>query len=799
MNKSIKTIGCTILSGVIGINMVPTCIFAHEDEHPTEKIETVFTVLNGNGSVDSETVSSWIHDEDGIHDVQEKLTLKDVENLKGKEKPEINGDEYTWNTTGNDVYYQGTSKQQLPVRISIEYTLNGKSVTLDELENKSGHLKMKVNYTPMISEDIMVGGKKVTIHPAYVLGGAMFLEDGKIENVKCKQGKIVDDGNRKVLVFANIPGLKGTMEQAGLEKVVEELNLKDYVELEADVKKFDSASMMMGMSNELSLKDLDSMSGASGLGELTSGVEALYAAGSQLQDGANQLNNGAGQLQTGIQPLVNAAPQIDVLNEGAAQLSQGSHLLKEGVEAYTSGVTKLNKGNKQLYGILDGEQTALMGSTDLAKGCDDMNKGLTALNEAVQNMDSNQIAKLIEESQGKLSSMQGVVTQDMRTLTSMQSSLKESVLPLVGNLSSSIQKLNESIEAINQQVLGVNKKIDEKNSEITNKNEEFSTNKNKALESLNSAIDSLNATINGLNGPISTLQSTISTLSAEEDPDQGAISAAQSEMESLESQVRNLSAQRDALVAQRDNLAGITNLNTVGDLDQIDLTDFATQVTTIKGELGGLSKALQGTINQLSGLDNDLHDALVQLDELQKCLMDGMNRTGMFKNIGLLKEKVNALRIGSIGLKEGSAELKDGITLLAQKSENGVNLVNAGSEKLQAQNANLLAGSEQLEDGIGQIAGKKKDLEALKGGMIQLDQAVSTLKSGTQLLSDGENQFMADGLSVLKEKVDLTTGELSDLQFVLSKIQQLNDKNMSFSGSPEGAQSTTRFVFKLKE
>ncbi len=53
----------------------------------------------------------------------------------------------TWNTDGEDIYYQGTTDQDLPVSVKLTYYLDGKEIKPADLKGKSGHLKIQVDYT----------------------------------------------------------------------------------------------------------------------------------------------------------------------------------------------------------------------------------------------------------------------------------------------------------------------------------------------------------------------------------------------------------------------------------------------------------------------------------------------------------------------------------------------------------------------------------------------------------------------------------------------------------------------------
>lgn len=69
------------------------------------------------------------------------------------------------------------------------------------------------------------------------------LDNSVFTNVKCELGKTINDGDREILVFATVPGLKETMNGAGLEKQAEDLKLSDDVVIEADVKEFKAQTL----------------------------------------------------------------------------------------------------------------------------------------------------------------------------------------------------------------------------------------------------------------------------------------------------------------------------------------------------------------------------------------------------------------------------------------------------------------------------------------------------------------------------------------------------------------------------
>ena len=307
MNKNIKVMGSVILSAVLAQSMLPLHVYALEDENPTQKTETVYAVLNADGSISDTIVSSWLHDDDGIHNIKETLDETDVENVKTDEEPKVDGNVYTWNSKHNDIYYQGKTTKQLPIEVKITYELDGHQLSAKEVSGRSGHLKLTIHFENLESKTVYADGKAITVHPSFLAGGLLTLNADHYKNVSCSNGKIVNDGTNEVLAFANVPGLAGTLQEAGLNKIIDQLHISDDTVIETDVKDFDLGSIMIAMTSEISL---DELAGQLSIGDLTGGIDQLVSASDQLLDGSKQLYEGTTELKEGAKPLTSATPQI---------------------------------------------------------------------------------------------------------------------------------------------------------------------------------------------------------------------------------------------------------------------------------------------------------------------------------------------------------------------------------------------------------------------------------------------------------------------------------------------------------
>ena len=137
------------------------------------KEESVYVNADANGNKESVTVSTWLKNSGDVSGtVKDKSNLKDIKNVKGDETYTGSGDSMTWNTDGKDIYYQGTSDQELPVDVKLTYYLNGTETKPEDLKGKSGHLRIKVEYTNKEKKTVTVDGKQEEVYTPFEIGRA---------------------------------------------------------------------------------------------------------------------------------------------------------------------------------------------------------------------------------------------------------------------------------------------------------------------------------------------------------------------------------------------------------------------------------------------------------------------------------------------------------------------------------------------------------------------------------------------------------------------------------------------------
>ena len=791
LSHTVKVVGSVVLSAVMAGSMMPVTVFAqNNDENPTEKTETVYSVLNSDGSISDTIVSSWLHDEDGINNIKETLNLTDVKNIKSNEKPSKDGNTYTWNAKGNDVYYEGTGTKQLPVSVKLRYELDGQEMSAKDMEGKSGHLKLTISFTNNYSEVKNINGKSIVIHPSYLAGGMLNMSTGNFTNVKCESGKIVNDGTNEMLVFANIPGLNETLRSAGLDKVNNQLGISDDVTVEADVNNFDLGSIMVGMTNEI---DLASELGEIGsVSELTDGIDQLMEADDQLIDGSKQLYDGTTQLKEGIAPLSSAYPQIETLTNAFDQLHDGTTTLSTGLNQYTAGVDQLNVVSKQnLYKLSMGATTLNTSLNNkesksqlnqLVQGSQALDAGIQNLNEQVNGDDSmlkpdmvknlTEALKTTNEQVGKL----GQVLNDLQDqegafvdLSNQITKASENINKL-GTLQTSFKEVTDGASAI----------ITADNEQIKSVDDQLAAIRTKEINALNASIEALKNAANAVpeddtTGAKAKIEEQINALESQK--------ATLGDASSLSVTLKDLSqcqAGIDKIVA--DSKETLEELNAVYNSSKTDIENLSTKLDEAKK-----------SIEVLNGVMKQLNENGITSEEFEKkvnTLKEGVeklakNSPALANGVATLANKLNNLGEGLNGLDSGMSQAYTGITqATSQLSDNSDSLRN---------------GAKALNDGTAQLSASKSKMSELTSGLTKLSDAVDQLNDGAKQLYEGNEQFKSEGLDQLKEKVDLGVGELETLQNVMNEIKAMNKEYASYSGAPEGATVTSRYVFRTKE
>lgn len=313
--------------------------------------ETVYVIAKADGSAEKVIVSASYKNATADEARDAASALKNPQLVKG------------------DTCYQGETDETLPVTMRISYTLDGKTVSADELAGRSGRVTIRFDYENNRFETVDIDGKNEKIYvPFTVLTGAVLPND-VFSNVEVSNGKLIDDGDRTIVAGIAFPGL-----QESLALDSDKLELPDYVEITADVNGFELETTLTIITNTLfndvkndadssELDSLDTSELTDGIGELTDGMNelldgssALYSGMCTLLESTNELSNGVNRLADGLDTL---SGNSAALNSGALQVfnallsTASTQIAASGLEVEELTVSNYDKVLSDVLGQID--------------------------------------------------------------------------------------------------------------------------------------------------------------------------------------------------------------------------------------------------------------------------------------------------------------------------------------------------------------------------------------------------------------------------------------------------------------
>lgn len=329
------------------------------------KEETVYVLAGPDGSVGKIIVSDWLQNGPGAGEIIDRSELDQVENVKGDEGYTPGPDDaVVWDARGKDIYYRGIAEKELPVDLKVTYALDGKEISPRELAGKSGKVTIRFDYTNRQYEYVEIKGEEARIYVPYAVMTGLVLDNEVFTNVETANARLVNDGDRTMVVGMAFPGLAESLAAAP-----DKLAIPDYVEITADVENFEMGMTITVISNDvfnktdekgtggIGLKDgqgLENLGGS--LDELTDAMGRLSEGSDELYDGLCTLLAKSGGLADGIDGLESGTARLkagaDSLADGAGTLRAGALKLQNGLDNLTSGNEELNGGARRIFDML---------------------------------------------------------------------------------------------------------------------------------------------------------------------------------------------------------------------------------------------------------------------------------------------------------------------------------------------------------------------------------------------------------------------------------------------------------------
>ena len=720
-----------------------------------EKKETSYLILNADGSVQEQITSDWLHSDDGFDAVTDESDLSDIQNLKSDVMPEQSGNTLKWTTDETDIYYQGKNSAQAPVGVSIEYTLDGKAVTADELKGQSGHLVATVKLTNNTGEEVTVNGKKRTVYTPFFTVAAAVLPSENFKNITTEHGLVESDSKTQVACYLAMPGMKEAVSDL-LPDSFDKLDdlMLDTLTLEADVTDCTVPTFLFAAAPSLSDLDLDEVSD-----ELGDTMDELTDAIDQLKDGSGALDDAVGTLVESLDTFASSYSQFDAgvdsalngtqtLANGTENLLENAQLLATKTGELSLGAIQLQNSTAQLAGVMNQQ---------LVPGLVEASEKKTALED-----------KMTELS-GKLE------TVEIPDMTALKAQLGAGAEQVFDGAASGAAKAASEAAASNAATVASQKTAEEIKGNVQKAADDaavgadqvadqaaalstdvFQGGYKTALKELLSdptflTEDQKNAILAKIDAPASPSSEITDTVTAKlSDAATVAVKAAMGQVvsdidsDTIASTVGPKVAELVAPIVTEK----VTSSDDLAAAKQSAVQQVAAAIPDINtDEL----KSLMGEFKDLSSQAGEMMDSV---DTLTGALYNAENPADTDTVVGA----ANAISDGAAKLGSGASQLATGTSAFAT----GVGTLDAGTNQLLSGMETLSSSSKTVSNAIGQFQ---------TGG--------AELKDGTSELSDGMTEFS----DTINDKLD-GLSEITDPDSTLARvIDIMKDRADSFKGS----------------
>lgn len=735
-----------------------------------EKKETSYLILNADGSVQEQITSDWLHSDDGFDAVTDESDLSDIQNLKSDVMPEQSGNTLKWTTDETDIYYQGKNSAQAPVGVSIEYTLDGKAVTADELKGQSGHLVATVKLTNNTGEEVTVNGKKRTVYTPFFTVAAAVLPSENFKDITTEHGLVESDSKTQVACYLAMPGMKEAVSDL-LPDSFDKLDdlMLDTLTLEADVTDCTVPTFLFAAAPSLSDLDLDEVSD-----ELGDTMDELTDAIDQLRDGSGALDDAVGTLVESLDTFASSYSQFDAgvdsalngtqtLANGTENLLENAQLLATKTGELSLGAIQLQNSTAQLAGVMNQQ---------LVPGLVEASEKKTALED-----------KMTELS-GKLE------TVEIPDMTALKAQLGAGVEQVFDGAASGAAKAASEAAASNAATVASQKTAEEiKGSVQAASSSEDVTNAAAALTTqLYQGGYSAGYQASKTCVEMALNDSTLDLDDAQKEAILKALAQAEPASTSTPSAevISNGTAQVSGMVEKiASDIDPKAIASVVGPKVAEQVAPIVTEKVTSSDDLAAAKqsavqqvaaaipdintdelKSLMGEFKDLSSQAGEMMDSV---DTLTGALYNAENPADTNTVVGA----ANAISDGAAKLGSGASQLATGTSAFAT----GVGTLDAGTNQLLSGMETLSSSSKTVSNAIGQFQ---------SGG--------AELKDGTSELSDGMTEFS----DTINDKLD-DLSEITDPDSTLTRvIDIMKDRADSFKGSgrADGTDMTVSYVMR---
>ena len=742
-------------------------VFAEgEDEtndSSVEKDETVYAFLNSDGSLKKATVSEWLHSEGGFDQVEDESILSDITNIKGDEVPEVNGNKLIWNSTNEDIYYQGSTNKELPLSMEVSYYFDGNKVNPEDILGKSGALEVHIKIINNEEKTQVIKGRTKYISSLFPVAVITDLKTDIFKDIEANDATIINESKNQILTFATVSGASQMLAESDIDTLNDISDkLKDEFVIKANVTDFEMPSILMAASSMTDVDHEDMNSDK--LNKLTDGVNSLKDATAEILDGTVKLHDANIELND----------KMGEFQSSYAKFQDGINTAKNSQGDIVDGAKQINEGITQMKALME-SLTSQLGSLSM----DEIGNLLTSAGATVSSLPEtvntlNSMKAQLEAAKKQLSTLSDTIYAQY---TTEENAANTTALLKEQFAKPALKSLSEQLgTAVDNSTLSIPLTLTDADKE--------------AIAQTIAKNISLDTTKEGFTNAAGTIIADLVTLKSanctEAEDKEGCIAKAQAdaqaELGALTNEIANSisvdsKAINDGLTSLiASKVPGIqsevktavktqlgSNLNT--DDAQNNLAKGAYKASTVIVQ--NVAKSTQASLtDELTAMQGQLDSAINLCDTMTSSVNGLLDQA---KNVDL--NKVSSL---------GSS---------LQAAGPGIDKLIEGSSK-------LYNGTKSMQDGLNTLSSSSNDVT---DAINKFKDATQELAEQTGNLNSGVQEFSTDGIDKLSTEVDNAIG---DLDTVLDTANATLDQSIDYSnyaGAGENMKTTVKFIMKTDE
>ena len=749
-----KLISSTLLFSMLAYSAAPVMAYTKE--------ESVYSKLDNNGIAYQTIVSNHLKNTEKSELLKDISDLMNIENVSGNQEYEEDNGRLIWKAEGEDIYYQGNSKKELPIECKISYKLDGQEISKEDIIGKSGFVKAIFEFTNKEQRKATINGKEETMYVPFIVGIGTVIDNENNKNIEISSGKVIDNGNKTFVFGVALPGMQ---ESLGIDKNT--IDIPNSIEISMEAKDFEMNEIYCFATPKLI--DEDDL-------ELFNKIDKIYDMATELKDGSSKLVEGSQQLSEGAGKLNAGTHELSKeLNTQIAKYENARKKLANKKELEEKIVNIINNEMKRIMPELQtlAEEEAknvvkenLKGENGLeektAKTALDYTK--IAINTKLNELEkSNTEIKIPDELLNQIQKDVMIAVKNVENKQDVQA-LENTIKNLV------IEDITNIVKGKTNEVITENVKTMKTN--ITDPTALMSESEKAALNQSKNQI--AQAMVPGIKIQYPNLTDEQAYAQALSSVNQLVTSVSKGTMDKTLDQVKN---QAPTMVENTVNEIA-TNLSTNEALEQA-ISNYVSKITTeIKETVG------EETLNAIK---NNIKNEIIQ--ELQNTLKNDLTLQEQISS--MVKEEINPTI--DVVAEQTAIKLAEDFTeeLANQIASNLIKKQLSGELSETELDKELSKYEDIINSKLGEVDGQ---IEKLKEALNQLTAGTDTLENGANELQNGMRKFDEEGIQKI---YSIVNNNVRDLQFRVKKLRELSNEYNTFTNIDENAKGNVKFIMMI--